>query len=118
MSMQLTTASGDMGLDAYAQMRQMDKLPKSEQLTKAAGQFEGLMVKQFLTESMKPLIKGCFDDEDVPGADIYQSMMVDTLANGIESGGGLGLSNVIQLQLQASPKKGAQETAHNADDNA
>jgi Rod binding domain-containing protein len=108
-----------MGLDSYAEMRRMDKLPKSEQMARAAGQFEGLLVRQFLNESMKPLVKGgCLDGEEMPGGDIYQSLMVNTLADGIEAGGGLGLSNVIRLQLQGPSAGGAKGMAHNADENA
>ena len=91
----------------------MKNLSKEEQLTKAAAQFEKIFVKQFLTESLKPMTDGCFGD-DMPGGDIYKSMMVDTLADGIQSGGGMGLSNVIQLQLQ---QPGANKLGENAQDN-
>jgi Rod binding domain-containing protein len=105
--MQLTTASGDMGLNPYEQMHRMEELPREQQMAKVAGQFEAIMVRQFLTEAMKPMTDGCFNDEDMPGGNIYKSMMVDTLADGVENGGGLGLSNVIQLQLQGrSPAAG------------
>lgn len=97
--MQVTNASADMGLDASAQMRRMGNLSKNEQIKEAANQFEMVFLRQFLGESLKPMIKGCFG-EDMPGGQIYQSMMVDTLADGIEKGGGMGLSNVLQLQLQ------------------
>jgi Rod binding domain-containing protein len=117
--MQLTTATGDMGLNPYEQMHRLENLPRDQQMAKVAGQFEGIMVRQFLTEAMKPMTDGCFSDEDMPGGDIYKSMMVDTLANGIESGGGMGFSNVIQLQLQGKASAGGTKgIANNADDNA
>jgi len=111
--MQLTSASGDLGLNASEQMRQMKGLSKSEQVEKAAGQFEKIFLRQYLTEALKPMIKGCMG-EGGPGADIYRSMMVDTLADGIQSGGGMGLSNVIQLQIQ---QPGANKLGKNAQDN-
>ena len=117
--MQLTTASGDMGLNPYEQARRIEDMPRDQQMAKVAGQFEAIMVRQFLTEAMKPMTEGCFNEEDMPGGDVYKSMMVDTLANSVESGGGLGLSNVIQLQLQGKvPAGGTKGIANNADDNA
>lgn len=97
--MQVTNASGDMGLDASMQMRRMNGMSQEDQVKEAAGQFEKIFIRQFLGESLKPMIKGCFSDE-MPGGQIYQQMMVDTLADGIEKGGGMGLTNVLQLQLQ------------------
>ena len=110
--MQLTTASGDMGLDPYQEMRRMNKLPQAEQMKRAAVGFETVLVKQFLTESLKPMTDGCFGD-NVPGGDVYKSMMVDTLADSIEKGGGMGLSNVLQLQLQQLGPKGVTNNAVN-----
>ncbi|MFA5256943.1 MAG: hypothetical protein WC360_02230 [Opitutales bacterium] len=109
--MQLTTASGDMGLDASEQIRRIKNMPQSEQIAKVAGQFESIFLRQFLKDSLKPMIKGCMG-ENSPGSDIYQSMIVDTIADGIQSGGGMGLSNVIQLQLQQSGAKGKASNAH------
>jgi Rod binding domain-containing protein len=116
--MQLTTATGNLGLDPYAEMRRLEHLPKSEQTAKVAAQFEAILVKQFLTEAMKPLTEAKSENGSVPGGDIYDSMVVDSMAKGIEDGGGLGLSNVISLQLQGYARKGANRTAQNADDNA
>lgn len=112
MGMQLTTASGDMGLDPYKEMSRMKNMPKAEQIAQVAGQFEKIFLKQFLTESLKPMTDGCLGN-DMPGGDLYKSMMVDTLADGIESGGGMGLSNVLQLQLQQLEPKGVAKNALN-----
>lgn len=112
--MQLTTASGDMGLDPYQEMRRMKNLSQAEQMKRAATGFETVLVKQFLTESFKTTTEGCFGG-NIPGGDIYKSMMVDTLADSIEKGGGMGLSNVLQVQLQQLGSKGV---ANNAVNNA
>ena len=108
-----------MGLDPYAEMRQLEHLSKAEQTTKVAGQFEALLVKQFLTEAMKPMTGNKSEGGSIPGGDIYNSMVVDSMANGIVNGGGLGLTNVISLQLQGhSANGGENRTAQHADDNA
>lgn len=103
--MQLTTASGDLGLSASAQMTRMKNMSHEQQIAEVAGQFEAVFIRQFLSESLKPVIGGGALGGDIPGSDIYRSLMVDTLAEGIQQGGGMGLSSVIQLQLQAGPKK-------------
>lgn len=90
----------------------MKHLSNEEQMAQVAGQFEKIFLKQFLTESLKPMTDGCFGG-DMPGGDLYKSMMVDTLADGIESGGGMGLSNVLQLQLQQLGPKGVAKNAVN-----
>jgi Rod binding domain-containing protein len=110
--MQLTTASGNMGLDPYEEMRRMKNLPQAEQAARVAGQFEQIFLKQFLSESLKPMTEGVFGG-DMPGGDIYKSMIVDTLADGIGKGGGLGLSNVLQLQLQQLGPKGVTNDSGN-----
>jgi Rod binding domain-containing protein len=108
--MQLTNATGNLGLDPYAEMRQLEHLPKSEQTAKVAAQFESILVKQFLTEAMKPLTESCFSNKDVPGGNLYDSMIVDSMAKGIEDGGGLGLTNAIRLQLEGCARHGANKT--------
>ena len=103
-----------MGLDAAEQIRRIKSMPQSEQIAKVAGQFESIFIRQFLKDSLKPMIKGALGG-DSPGSDIYQSMIVDTMADGIQNGGGMGLSNVIQFQLQQS---GVTRKAPNAHDDA
>ena len=108
---QLTTASGDMGLDPYRMMGQLGGKSREEQVKQVAGQFEKIFIKQFLHESLNS--SGGILGGDMPGADIYKSMMEDTLADGIESGGGMGLSNVLQVQLQQLGSKGVAKNAVN-----
>mgnify|MGYP001405828756 CR=1 FL=1 len=112
--MQSVSPSGNMGLDPYAEMRRLDRKPLSEQTGIVASQFEGIFVREFLQEALKPMAEGALGDS-VPGKDVYQSMIIDTVADGIEKGGGLGMANVIQLQLQGL---GAQHSRKHADNNA
>ncbi len=110
--MQLTGASGDMGLNASEKMRRMSGMSQEKQVAEVAGQFEAIFIRQFLNESLKPMIGGALGG-NIPGSDIYRSMMVDTLADGVQKGGGMGLQSVIQLQLMA----GGRGTARNAGNN-
>lgn len=113
--MQLTTASGDLGLDASAMTQRMSKMSENEQVAQVSKQFETIFIRQILNESLKPAMKSMLGGGEDPGSDIYQSLIVDTLAESIEEGGGLGISNIIQLQLQGGE---AGKNGNNADDDA
>ena len=62
-------------------------------LGEASQQFEAILLRQFLSESMKPLLEGG------PSGQVYGYLLTDTLADSMSKGGGLGLSSVIQAQL-------------------
>jgi Rod binding domain-containing protein len=109
--MQPVVQTGMMGLDANAQMRSLEKRSAAEQAGYVARQFEGIFLKEYLKDALKPLTNSSLG-EDAPGKDIYQSMIVDTVADGIEKGGGLGMANAIQLQLQGLGAKPASGNAH------
>jgi Rod binding domain-containing protein len=71
-----------------------EKNPHDEkEIAKVSKQFEAIMVRQFLSESMKPLL------QNGPSGQVYGYMLTDGLANEITNGGGLGLSHIIQSQL-------------------
>lgn len=59
----------------------------------ASQQFEAILLRQFLSESMKPLLEGG------PSGQVYGYLLTDTLADSLSKGGGMGLSSVIQAQL-------------------
>ena len=67
--------------------------PEKAKLHEASRQFEAIMLRQVLGESMKPLLQGG------PSGQVYGYLMTDTLADSLSKGGGLGLSSVIQAQL-------------------
>jgi len=72
-------------------------LPQRDQIKAAAGQFEAMMLRQLLQDSVGKLAGG-----DKSGGGMYGFMMTDVLANQLSAGGGLGLSKVFEQQL--SPK--------------
>ena len=72
-------------------------------------QFESVLVKQFLKEALKPMFKGVFNEEG--GAHrMYRHFFTDAISESIASGGGFGVSNVLQQQLQANDKPSASLT--------
>jgi flagellar protein FlgJ len=62
-------------------------------LAKASRQFESILLRQILGESMKPLL------QSGPSGQVYGYMLTDALAQKISDAGGLGLAHVLQAQL-------------------
>lgn len=67
--------------------------PDPDAIAKAARQFESILVRQFLGESMKSLL------QDGASGQVYGYLLTDSLASSISEGGGLGLSHILQMQL-------------------
>jgi Rod binding domain-containing protein len=59
-----------------------------------ARQFEGILVRQMLAESMKGIIEG------PKGQQTYGYFISEALSDGITKGGGFGLRSVLELQLR------------------
>ncbi len=72
-------------------------------------QFESVLVKQFLKEALKPMFKGVFNEEG--GAHrMYRHFFTDAISESIASGGGFGVSSILQQQLnQASSSKNSEK---------
>jgi Rod binding domain-containing protein len=64
-----------------------------EAVAKVSKGFESILVRQFLQDSMKPLL------QDGESGQVYGYMLTDSLANEISKGGGLGLAHVLQTQI-------------------
>jgi Rod binding domain-containing protein len=62
-------------------------------IAKVSKQFESILLRQFLGESMKSLL------QDGPSGQVYGYFLTDSLANEISEGGGIGLAHIIQTQL-------------------
>ncbi len=70
----------------------------AKKIEDSAKQFEAMMIRQVLSDTFKPsptAAKG----QSMPGSDIYQSFMTDTVADSISKGGSLGISHLFQSQL-------------------
>ena len=63
-------------------------------------QFESVLVKQFLKEALKPMFKGVFN-EDGGGHRMYRHFFTDAISESIATGGGFGVSNILQQQLNS-----------------
>ena len=74
------------------------QLAESEKIAGVGRHFEAILLRQFLTEAQKPLMKSKMS---LLGAsnDIYQDMIVNQLADSISKSGTLGLANSFQAQM-------------------
>lgn len=71
-------------------------LPEADQVGAVASQFEAVLLRQFLQESVGKLMGG---DQGGPAGNVYGYLLTDTLAAQIAEGGGLGLGRVLAHQL-------------------
>lgn len=71
---------------------------KEEQVGQLAGEFEGILLRQFLDEALKPMDpeNGYFGSGSTP---MYEHLIKDSLASSITKAGSLGFSSVLQVQL-------------------
>jgi peptidoglycan hydrolase FlgJ len=81
-----------LGLD-HAKELQAAKSHDPAVAAKVAKQFEAILLRQILGESMKPML------QSGPSGQVYGYFLTDTLANAVSEGGGLGLAHIIQAQL-------------------
>ena len=77
------------------------QLPQSEQIKAAAAQFEAIILRQLLQDSV-----GKIAGEGTAGS-TYGFMLTDVLANKLTAGGGLGLGNMLVHQLSPRAAKAA-----------
>ncbi len=85
--------------------------PTPAEVTKAAQQFEAILVRQMLAPAIEPMMNGSMGGKAGPGSSgggVYGYMLTDVLANSVSQGGGLGLASVISRQL--SPASSDDET--------
>jgi len=67
----------------------------AEQRAAVAGQFEAIMLRQMLGDSVGKMLGG----EDSAAGSIYGYMLTDVFASKLAAGGGMGLAKVIAGQL-------------------
>ena len=71
-------------------------LSPAEQGKKVAGQFEAILLRQFLQDSVGNMMGG---KEGGPSGNVYGYLLTDVLASKLAEGGGLGLAKILQKQL-------------------
>jgi len=92
-----TAAAGLTGQSWKEQMLTGDA-SRAEQMQQLGAEFEGVLLRQFLDEALKPMDpeNGYFGSGSSP---MYEHLIKDSLANSITKSGSLGFSSVLQAQL-------------------
>jgi Rod binding domain-containing protein len=72
-------------------------LSPAEQRTAVAGQFEAILLRQFLQESIGSMMGG--GGKSGGGGGVYSYMLTDTLADKLSQGRGMGIAPMIAKQL-------------------
>jgi len=76
--------------------------PESVRFTAAAHEFEAVLLRQYLSEALKPMTK----EGTLFGANnqVYGYLITDSLASGLAAQGTFGFSNLMQAQLSRAPE--------------
>lgn len=102
-----SATSAAAALAASGKPAALRNLPQSEQVRAAAGQFEAIILRQLLQDSVGKLAGGG------TAGGMYGFMLTDVIANKLSEGGGLGLSGMLAQQLTPRASiatEGADET--------
>ena len=89
-----------MGMDSamLMEMAHSKHATEKQKVAAVSQQFESVLVKQFLKEALKPMFKGVFN-EDGNAHRMYRHFFTDAISESIASGGGFGISTLLQQQL-------------------
>ncbi|HEX2861440.1 MAG TPA: hypothetical protein VHN79_07360 [Lacunisphaera sp.] len=88
-----STASAAANLAAGGKPQALRNLPQADQVRAAAGQFEAIILRQLLQDSVAKIA-----GEGASG-NVYGFMLTDVIASRLSEGGGLGLSGMLEQQL-------------------
>jgi Rod binding domain-containing protein len=85
-------------------------LAPAEQRAAVSGQFEAILLRQFLQDSIGSMMGG----DKSSGGGVYGYMLTDTLADKLAEGRGMGLAPMIAKQLtpRGAPADAAPAPAH------
>lgn len=95
-------------LGQSAQPGRLAGLPQSEQVKAVSAQFEAILLRQFLQDSVGSIMGG---ENAGPGGSVYGYMLTDVLAGQLSAAGGLGLSSILQQQLTPRGSASAPDAA-------
>ena len=111
------SSSQYVGMDTSMLMEMAHSRHASEQQKAAAvsGQFESLLVKQYLKQALKPMFKGIFN-ENGGASGMYRHMFTDAMAESIAQGGGFGISSMLQMHLNKKVDAEGAELMENANE--
>lgn len=72
---------------------------QEEKIAEVSRQFEGVLLRQILSQAQKPMFKSSLMPADGTTNAIYQDMITQQLADRISRGGTFGFAKVLEQQL-------------------
>jgi len=73
-------------------------LTQDQKIAEASRQFEAILLRQFLSESQKPVIQSEFTDNSTASG-IYQDFITNQLSDSLSRSGGIGIAKTFERQL-------------------
>ena len=73
-------------------------LTEAQKIGEASRQFEAVLIRQFLSESQKTVMKSEYTDDSTTSG-IYQDIVTNQMADSLSRGGGIGLAKSFERQL-------------------
>ncbi len=97
------TSSQFVGMDSsmLMELAHSKNISQEQKVAAVSEQFESVLVKQFLKEALKPMFKGVFN-EDEGAHRMYRHFFTDAISENVASGGGFGVSSILQQQLHSN----------------
>jgi len=78
-------------------MGQNPNISDEAKIKEVGVQFENIMVKELLNQALGPIFENQM--KNVPGGNIYQGMIIDSLSETIARSGQMGISQVFEREL-------------------
>jgi Rod binding domain-containing protein len=99
MSIAALQSSNDVGGQSIESLARNPTVSEKDKLRRATQEFEAYLLRTYLAEARKPVVSSkC--NPDSGSSDIYQSLITGQLADGISRSGTLGLSTLLQQQIE------------------
>ena len=98
------------GLDTsqYQELTFNKQMSEKEKIAEASKQFEGVLLRQYLKDALKPLVETELT-KNTASDDIYRSYLIDIMAGSMADSGAFGVSNSLQASIQATQKTQSEE---------
>ncbi len=74
-------------------------LTENQKIEEASKQFEAIMLRQFLGEAQKTVVKSKYADDDSSTTGIYKDFVTNQMADSLAHAGGIGLAKTFQHQV-------------------
>lgn len=97
--------------DAALFTQKGSKTKDARELKATTEQFEAILIRQYLSEAMKPLFSDSLMGQ-TSGAHMYQYMITDALASELSQNSTFGIASLLQMQLTQGENSSTKNTVN------